>query len=184
MVRLSSQRFVLAIIEETKSASQGIAPFSFRSLISYLSSNARRLSIAETHAPCRRHHDTPLNALTAIAAPPSARAPPPHSISTTQHQTAARTPTMSTRVIRARDGCRVRKVRCNGEQPCCQCAHLNLACKFAPPPANLALLILLQAYTVTRPRVFTYKELSKESIKDHYFGNECCLCVSKKRAKR
>ncbi|KAJ4147185.1 hypothetical protein LMH87_001725 [Akanthomyces muscarius] len=43
---------------------------------------------------------------------------------------------MSTRVIRACDGCRVRKVRCNGEQPCSQCAHLNLACKFAPPPAK------------------------------------------------
>ncbi|KAJ6787630.1 hypothetical protein PWT90_08219 [Aphanocladium album] len=43
---------------------------------------------------------------------------------------------MSTRVIRACDGCRVRKVRCNGAQPCSQCAHLNLACKFAPPPAK------------------------------------------------
>ncbi|XWW94334.1 hypothetical protein V2A60_002277 [Cordyceps javanica] len=43
---------------------------------------------------------------------------------------------MSTRVVRACDGCRVRKVRCNGEQPCSQCAHLNLACKFAPPPAK------------------------------------------------
>ncbi|EGX88654.1 C6 transcription factor [Cordyceps militaris CM01] len=43
---------------------------------------------------------------------------------------------MSTRAIRACDGCRVRKVRCNGAQPCSQCAHLNLACKFAPPPAK------------------------------------------------
>ena len=43
---------------------------------------------------------------------------------------------MSTRVIRACDGCRVRKVRCNGAQPCSQCEHLNLACKFAPPPAK------------------------------------------------
>lgn len=43
---------------------------------------------------------------------------------------------MSSRVTRACDGCRVRKVRCNGNQPCSQCAHLNLACKFAPPPAK------------------------------------------------
>ncbi|OAA47982.1 C6 transcription factor [Cordyceps fumosorosea ARSEF 2679] len=43
---------------------------------------------------------------------------------------------MSTRVLRACDGCRVRKVRCNGQHPCSQCAHLNLACKFAPPPAK------------------------------------------------
>lgn len=35
---------------------------------------------------------------------------------------------------RACDACRVRKVRCSGDQPCAQCAHLNLACNFAPAP--------------------------------------------------
>ncbi|KAK3182213.1 hypothetical protein K4F52_006582 [Lecanicillium sp. MT-2017a] len=43
---------------------------------------------------------------------------------------------MSSRVTRACDGCRVRKVRCNGSQPCSQCAHLNLTCVFAPPPGK------------------------------------------------
>ncbi|GJN72257.1 C6 transcription factor [Purpureocillium lilacinum] len=43
---------------------------------------------------------------------------------------------MSAKVTRACDACRVRKVRCSGDQPCAQCAHLNLACAFAPPPAK------------------------------------------------
>ncbi|KAK2597354.1 hypothetical protein QQS21_006051 [Conoideocrella luteorostrata] len=38
------------------------------------------------------------------------------------------------KVSRACDACRVRKVRCSGDQPCAQCAHLNLACNFAPAP--------------------------------------------------
>lgn len=38
------------------------------------------------------------------------------------------------KVSRACDACRVRKVRCSGEQPCAQCSHLNLACNFAPAP--------------------------------------------------
>ncbi|KAG5930431.1 hypothetical protein E4U42_001354 [Claviceps africana] len=38
------------------------------------------------------------------------------------------------KVSRACDACRVRKVRCSGDQPCAQCSHLNLACNFAPPP--------------------------------------------------
>lgn len=37
---------------------------------------------------------------------------------------------------------------------------------------QLALLILLQAYTATRPRVFSYKKLNKNAISDHYFGSE------------
>ncbi|CEJ91512.1 Putative FluG domain-containing protein [[Torrubiella] hemipterigena] len=37
---------------------------------------------------------------------------------------------------------------------------------------QLAFLILLQAYTATRPRVFAYKKLSKKAIHDHYFGSE------------
>ncbi|KAL2133059.1 hypothetical protein VTI74DRAFT_2963 [Chaetomium olivicolor] len=41
---------------------------------------------------------------------------------------------MIARVPRACNACRVRKVRCSGEEPCAQCAHLNLACVFAPPP--------------------------------------------------
>ncbi|PNY24099.1 Fungal transcription factor [Tolypocladium capitatum] len=43
---------------------------------------------------------------------------------------------MSAKVTRACDACRVRKVRCSGDQPCAQCAHLNLACAFAPAPAK------------------------------------------------
>lgn len=43
---------------------------------------------------------------------------------------------MSGRVSRACDGCRVRKVRCNGAQPCSQCEHLSLKCVFAPPPGK------------------------------------------------
>ena len=43
---------------------------------------------------------------------------------------------MTGRVTRACDGCRVRKVRCNGSQPCSQCSHLNLTCVFAPPPGK------------------------------------------------
>ncbi|KHO00452.1 Zn(2)-C6 fungal-type DNA-binding domain protein [Metarhizium album ARSEF 1941] len=38
------------------------------------------------------------------------------------------------KVSRACDACRVRKVKCNGNQPCAPCAHLSLACVFAPPP--------------------------------------------------
>ncbi|OAQ60504.1 C6 transcription factor [Pochonia chlamydosporia 170] len=38
------------------------------------------------------------------------------------------------KISRACDACRVRKVKCNGDQPCAQCAHLNLACIFAPAP--------------------------------------------------
>ncbi|KAH6851249.1 hypothetical protein B0I37DRAFT_131938 [Chaetomium sp. MPI-CAGE-AT-0009] len=41
---------------------------------------------------------------------------------------------MSARATRACDACRVRKVRCSSKQPCTQCAHLNLACTFAPAP--------------------------------------------------
>lgn len=37
---------------------------------------------------------------------------------------------------------------------------------------QLALLILLQAYTATRPRVLAYKKLSQKAISDHYFGTE------------
>ncbi|KAI5460434.1 hypothetical protein BGZ63DRAFT_387235 [Mariannaea sp. PMI_226] len=33
---------------------------------------------------------------------------------------------------RACDACRLRKVRCNGRQPCQQCGHLNLGCIFSP----------------------------------------------------
>lgn len=39
---------------------------------------------------------------------------------------------MSAKITRACDACRVRKVRCSGDRPCAQCAHLNLACAFAP----------------------------------------------------
>ncbi|KAK2595006.1 hypothetical protein QQS21_007260 [Conoideocrella luteorostrata] len=35
---------------------------------------------------------------------------------------------------------------------------------------QLAFLILLQAYTATRPRVLAYKKLNKGAIHDHYFG--------------
>lgn len=37
---------------------------------------------------------------------------------------------------------------------------------------QLALLILLQAYTATRPRVLVYKRIDKEKMRDHYFGWE------------
>ncbi|KAL2189303.1 hypothetical protein L209DRAFT_752557 [Thermothelomyces heterothallicus CBS 203.75] len=43
---------------------------------------------------------------------------------------------MSTKVSQACNACRVRKVRCSRTQPCTQCAHLNLACTFAPAPAK------------------------------------------------
>lgn len=43
---------------------------------------------------------------------------------------------MGGKVTRACDACRVRKVRCSGDQPCAQCVHLNLACAFAPAPAK------------------------------------------------
>lgn len=34
--------------------------------------------------------------------------------------------------VQACDGCRTRKVRCNGRQPCPQCEHFNLHCTFSP----------------------------------------------------
>lgn len=34
--------------------------------------------------------------------------------------------------LQACDGCRTRKVRCNGRQPCPQCEHFNLHCTFSP----------------------------------------------------
>ncbi|PHH91609.1 hypothetical protein CDD83_11013 [Cordyceps sp. RAO-2017] len=43
---------------------------------------------------------------------------------------------MRIKMTRACDACRVRKVRCSGDQPCAQCAHLNLACVLAPAPAK------------------------------------------------
>lgn len=43
---------------------------------------------------------------------------------------------MGGKITRACDACRVRKVRCSGDQPCAQCAHLNLGCAFAPAPAK------------------------------------------------
>ncbi|KAH0593244.1 hypothetical protein MHUMG1_08966 [Metarhizium humberi] len=47
---------------------------------------------------------------------------------------AAAIATAAGKVSRACDACRVRKVKCNGDQPCAQCAHLNLPCVFAPAP--------------------------------------------------
>ncbi|KAH6885213.1 putative C6 transcription factor [Thelonectria olida] len=43
---------------------------------------------------------------------------------------------MTARATRACDGCRFRKVRCNGVQPCSQCEHLNLKCDFSPAPTK------------------------------------------------
>lgn len=43
---------------------------------------------------------------------------------------------MTKAVFRACNGCRFRKVRCSGSQPCAQCAHLNLPCAFSPAPAK------------------------------------------------
>ncbi|CAM1508692.1 Fc.00g055400.m01.CDS01 [Cosmosporella sp. VM-42] len=43
---------------------------------------------------------------------------------------------MASRTSQACDACRVRKVRCNGVNPCSQCAHLNLSCIFSPPPTK------------------------------------------------
>ena len=40
---------------------------------------------------------------------------------------------MSSRINKACDGCRVRKVKCSGALPCSQCAHLDLPCHFSPP---------------------------------------------------
>ncbi|VUC21502.1 unnamed protein product [Clonostachys rosea] len=40
------------------------------------------------------------------------------------------------RTGQACDGCRFRKVKCRGSQPCTQCAHLNLTCTFSSPPAR------------------------------------------------
>ncbi|KAH7129070.1 hypothetical protein EDB81DRAFT_697120 [Dactylonectria macrodidyma] len=39
---------------------------------------------------------------------------------------------MNSSLRRACDGCRTRKVKCNGTSPCTQCAHLNLRCVFSP----------------------------------------------------
>ncbi|KAF2094419.1 hypothetical protein NA57DRAFT_80228 [Rhizodiscina lignyota] len=36
------------------------------------------------------------------------------------------------RVSKACDACKVRKVKCNGQQPCTQCSHLALRCIYAP----------------------------------------------------
>lgn len=43
---------------------------------------------------------------------------------------------MTKAVFRACNGCRFRKVRCNGSRPCAQCAHLNLPCVFTPAPVQ------------------------------------------------
>ncbi|KAI5456475.1 hypothetical protein BGZ63DRAFT_366996 [Mariannaea sp. PMI_226] len=43
---------------------------------------------------------------------------------------------MTSRATRACDGCRFRKVRCNGVKPCSQCQHLNLACDFTLAPTK------------------------------------------------
>ncbi|KPM40723.1 hypothetical protein AK830_g5810 [Neonectria ditissima] len=43
---------------------------------------------------------------------------------------------MASRTTRACDGCRFRKVRCNGVHPCSQCEHLNLACEFSAMPSK------------------------------------------------
>lgn len=43
---------------------------------------------------------------------------------------------MTKAVFRACNGCRLRKVRCSGSQPCAQCAHLNLPCISSPAPAK------------------------------------------------
>lgn len=40
---------------------------------------------------------------------------------------------MNAKTSKACDGCRLRKVKCNGEHPCQQCNHLNLACNFSAP---------------------------------------------------
>lgn len=40
------------------------------------------------------------------------------------------------RINKACDGCRYRKVKCNGANPCSQCAHLDLQCVFSPPTAK------------------------------------------------
>ena len=37
------------------------------------------------------------------------------------------------RASRACDGCRIRKVKCDGAQPCSQCAHFNVSCIVTPP---------------------------------------------------
>ncbi|KAH7160389.1 hypothetical protein B0J13DRAFT_541066 [Dactylonectria estremocensis] len=39
---------------------------------------------------------------------------------------------MNSLMRRACDGCRIRKVKCNGGSPCTQCAHLNLRCVLSP----------------------------------------------------
>ncbi|KAH7161107.1 putative C6 transcription factor [Dactylonectria macrodidyma] len=49
---------------------------------------------------------------------------------------AAPTTQMTGRTSRACNGCRFRKVRCNGSNPCSQCEHLNLACEFSTAPTK------------------------------------------------
>lgn len=39
---------------------------------------------------------------------------------------------MGSRINKACDGCRYRKVKCNGAHPCSQCSHLDLQCVFSP----------------------------------------------------
>ncbi|KAF3765305.1 hypothetical protein M406DRAFT_37932 [Cryphonectria parasitica EP155] len=40
---------------------------------------------------------------------------------------------MEKRASRACTACRLRKVKCNGQQPCAQCDHLNVACAYSTP---------------------------------------------------
>lgn len=41
--------------------------------------------------------------------------------------------TPPTRASRACDGCRIRKVKCDGNSPCSQCAHFDVQCVVTPP---------------------------------------------------
>ncbi|KAM5341221.1 hypothetical protein ACJ41O_015330 [Fusarium nematophilum] len=43
---------------------------------------------------------------------------------------------MGSRATRACDPCRVRKVKCNGANPCSQCGHLNLSCVYSTAPSK------------------------------------------------
>ncbi|KAB5542807.1 hypothetical protein GE09DRAFT_226859 [Coniochaeta sp. 2T2.1] len=40
---------------------------------------------------------------------------------------------MNGKTPKACEGCRLRKVKCNGQQPCQQCNHLNLSCNYSAP---------------------------------------------------
>ncbi|CAM1502602.1 Fc.00g073780.m01.CDS01 [Cosmosporella sp. VM-42] len=42
----------------------------------------------------------------------------------------------SHRATRACDGCRIRKVKCDGSNPCSQCAHFNISCVVSTPAAK------------------------------------------------